>query len=191
MRKSREESSKTRAHIVATAAREFRRNGIAATGLNGLMSAAGLTHGGFYKHFSSKEQLVAEACQSIMISVIDALTERTRHEPPAERLAFFVNSYVSKQHRDNAEAGCGFASLGTELSRCSSETRDATSVGYRHLVQTLAGFFPDPDASDVLAKAQTLAVGMSGAIMLARAVGDAELSDQIIENTARTLLAAI
>lgn len=191
MRKSREEASKTRAHIIATAAAEFRRNGIAATGLNGLMSAAGLTHGGFYKHFSSKEQLVTEACAFFMTSVLETLADRARREPPGRRLAFFVNAYVSKQHRDNADAGCGFASLGTELSRCGSETREAVSAGYRHLIQILVSLFEDPDAPDVLAKAQTLAAGMTGAIVFARAVGDQGLSDQIVENAARTLLTAI
>ncbi len=65
MRKSAKEAANTRARIVATAAEKFREDGIVATGLNGLMGAAGLTHGGFYKHFASKDQLVAEVCSHL------------------------------------------------------------------------------------------------------------------------------
>src|ERR1700754_5003914 len=82
MRKSREETARTRERIIAAAGQEFRRNGIAATGLAGLMSAAGLTHGGFYKHFSSKDELVAEACGESINRVVDALAERAAQEPP-------------------------------------------------------------------------------------------------------------
>ncbi len=76
MRKSREETARTRARIVAAAGQEFRRSGIAATGLAGLRNAAGLTHGGFYKHFSSKDELVAQACGDAINGVLDALVER-------------------------------------------------------------------------------------------------------------------
>ena len=74
MRKSREEAAQTRKRIVTAASEEFRKNGIVATGLNDLMSAAGLTHGGFYKHFESKDQLVAEACaEAVETAILEML----------------------------------------------------------------------------------------------------------------------
>ena len=73
MRKSREEAAQTRKRIVTAASEEFRKNGIVATGLNDLMSAAGLTHGGFYKHFESKDQLVAEACAEAVKTILEML----------------------------------------------------------------------------------------------------------------------
>ena len=74
MRKSRQEAAKTRQRIVSAASSEFRRNGIVATGLSDLMSAAGLTHGGFYKHFESKDQLIAEACTAAVAALTEIMT---------------------------------------------------------------------------------------------------------------------
>ncbi|MFC4276340.1 TetR/AcrR family transcriptional regulator [Achromobacter aloeverae] len=191
MRKSREETARTRARIVAAAAEEFRRGGIAATGLASLMSAAGLTHGGFYKHFASKDQLVAEACASIMIDVTDTLAERALREPPDQRLAWFVHAYLSPRHRDDPAHGCGLAALGTELARSSAETRDVVTDGLSHLVEAIARLFDPPGGAHGRARAQTLAAGLVGAITLARAVNDPALSDELLANTASTLLASI
>ncbi|HEV3259824.1 MAG TPA: TetR family transcriptional regulator, partial [Gemmataceae bacterium] len=96
MRKSREEAAQTRKRIVTAASEEFRKNGIVATGLNDLMSAAGLTHGGFYKHFASKDQLVAEACAE---AVKTAILERLG--AAASEGAGAAAAYLSTGHRDN------------------------------------------------------------------------------------------
>lgn len=191
MRKTREETARTRARIVATAAEEFRRSGIAATGLASLMNAAGLTHGGFYKHFTSKDQLVAEACASLMTSVTDSLAERALQQAPKERLAWFIHAYLSPRHRDDAAHGCGLAALGAELARGTAQTRDVVTQGLDHLVEVIAGLFDPPGGADTRARAQALAASLVGAITLARAVNDPALSDELLANTARTLLASI
>lgn len=194
MRKSREETARTRARIVATAAEEFRRTGIAATGLASLMGAAGLTHGGFYKHFTSKDQLVTEACASLMMSGTDVLVERARKEPPGQRLAWFVNTYLSPRHRDDAAHGCGLAALGAELARGTEETREVVTEGLNHMVDAVASLMDLSDsaaAADTRARAQTLTAGLIGAMTLARAVNDAALSEELLANTAKTLLASV
>ena len=110
MRKSREEAAQTRRRIVEAASCEFRKNGIVATGLNDLMKAAGLTHGGFYKHFESKDQLVAEATTV----ALDALLEGMAAHPTINAA---VAAYLSTRHRDNPASGCPLVAIGSELSR--------------------------------------------------------------------------
>src|SRR4051795_12139686 len=139
MRKSREEAAQTRRRIVEAASCEFRKNGIVATGLNDLMKAAGLTHGGFYKHFESKDQLVAEACAQ----AADAMIGVMAHHPT---IGAAVAAYLSTRHRDNPAAGCPFASIGSELARTDEKTREAATVGFERLVETLAGKSGTEDA---------------------------------------------
>src|SRR5215469_1781589 len=105
MRKSREEAAETRKRIVQAAARQFREKGISATGLADLMKAAGLTRGGFYKHFASKDQLVVEATAAAVDSL---LKEMAAHSTFTSALA----AYLSAGHRDNPASGCPLAALG-------------------------------------------------------------------------------
>src|SRR5258707_8674779 len=107
MRKSREEAAQTRKRIVTAASEEFRKNGIVATGLNDLMRAAGLTHGGFYKHFASKDQLVAEACAEALKTILEMLAAAASEKGAA--------AYLSTGHRDNPATGCPLSATGSEL----------------------------------------------------------------------------
>ena len=117
MRKSREEAAQTRRRIVEAASCEFRKCGIVATGLNDVMKAAGLTHGGFYKHFASKDQLVAEATAS----ALDALLEGMAAHPTVSAA---VAAYLSTRHRDNpASASSAPAARRWRRRRCSSSKR--------------------------------------------------------------------
>ena len=134
MRKSKAEAAETRKRIVAAAAAEFRKNGIVATGLADLMKAAGLTHGGFYKHFESKDQLVAEACAEAGRELSEKVAANT-----AKGSA--VSSYLSTRHRDNPADGCPLAALGPELARCDEKTRAVATAGFERLVGILAGQF--------------------------------------------------
>src|SRR6516164_5547214 len=127
MRKSRDEAAKTRRRIVEAASREFRKNGIVATGLNDLMKAAGLTHGGFYKHFESKDQLVAEATTA----ALDALLEGMAAHPT---LNAAVAAYLSTRHRDNPASGCPLAGIGSELARSDREVREGATAGFVRLM---------------------------------------------------------
>ncbi|ARP81587.1 hypothetical protein CAL12_12745 [Bordetella genomosp. 8] len=187
MRKSREEAARTRERIIAAAGQEFRRNGIAATGLAGLMSAAGLTHGGFYKHFASKDELVAEACGKSINGVLDDLVERVAQEPPDRRLAAFLQSYLSVAHRDAPENGCGLAALGSELGRAGDATRAATTRAFERMADIIAGYLPDPQSPDARARARTIMAALIGTVAMARAMDDPALSDRLLEDARKSL----
>src|SRR5260221_10086197 len=110
MRKSREEAAQTRKRIVTAASGEFRKHGIVATGLNDLMSAAGLTHGGFYKHFESKDQLVAEACaEAVNTTILERLGAA------ASEGAGAAAAHLSTRHRDHPATRCPPAPIGSGL----------------------------------------------------------------------------
>jgi TetR/AcrR family transcriptional regulator, transcriptional repressor for nem operon len=179
MRKSREEAAETRRRIVQAAAREFRERGIVATGLADLMKAAGLTHGGFYKHFASKDQLVAEATVAAMDSI---LAELAAH--PTVNAA--VAGYLSTRHRDNPASGCPLAALGGELARSDEKARAAATAGFVRLVDILAGKAPTADARR---HALVTAVTMIGAVTMSRMVSDPQLSAEILDAAGKDLVA--
>lgn len=185
MRKSKLETAQTRQRIIATAAAEFRRNGINSTGLSDLMATAGLTHGGFYRHFSSKDQLVTEACASAIDAVATWFTGAPPDEGHRSGIETLVTAYLSANHRDNPAEGCPFAALGSELARADKDTRAVATEGMLRIVGLLAQQFPDmrPD----LAKRRALAAfaTMVGALTLARMVTDAKLSALLLREGAK------
>lgn len=189
MRKSKQETAQTRQRIVETAAAEFRRNGINATGLSDLMAAAGLTHGGFYRHFSSKDQLAAEACASAIDAVATWFTGPTSGERHRSGIEALVAGYLSANHRDNPSEGCPFAALGSELARADKDTRAVATEGMLRIMGLLAQQFPGmrPD----LAKRRALAAfaTMVGALTLARIVTDPKLSALLLREGAKQVTA--
>ena len=129
-----EEAAQTRKGIVTAASEEFRKNGIVATGLNDLMSAAGLTHGGFYKHFASKDQLVAEACAEAVKTILETLAATASEKGAA------AAAYLSTDHRDNPATGCPLSAIGSELARSDEKTRAAADL--LPLAFLVAGLYP-------------------------------------------------
>src|SRR5258708_14848906 len=119
--------------MVKAASGEFRKNGIVATGLNGLMKAAGLTHGGFYKHFESKDQLVAEACAEAVETILEMLAAAASEKGGA------AAAYLSTDHRDHPATGCPLSAIGSELARSDEKTRAAATAGFLKLVELMAG----------------------------------------------------
>src|SRR5262245_24267016 len=134
MRKSRIEAAKTRERIVTAAAAEFRQHGIAGTGLADLMKAAGLTHGGFYRHFKSKDQLVAEACSAAVATMAERVASSTSRERGRKGLEAAVADYLPKEHRDNPRDGCPLAALGSEMARADTQTPAPATRGFLRLV---------------------------------------------------------
>ena len=109
MRKSKQEAAKTRERIVTVAAEEFREHGIVATGLADLMSAAGLTHGGFYRHFDSKDELVKEASAAALAAMINGLAAAASGKRGRTGLKSVAAKYLSAEHRDHPREGCPLA----------------------------------------------------------------------------------
>ena len=183
MRKSREEAAQTRKRIVKSASEEFRKCGIVATGLNDLMSAAGLTHGGFYKHFESKDQLVAEACAEAVETVIFEILAAAAAEKGGVAAA-----YLSTAHRDNPAAGCPLSAIGSELARSDQKTRAAATAGFLKLVEIVAGQFGKIPPATARRRALVAVATMIGALTMSRIVTDPELSAEILK-VAKTSLA--
>ncbi len=178
MRKSREEAAQTRKRIVSAAAAEFRKNGIAESGLNDLMKGAGLTHGGFYKHFESKDQLVAEACAE----AIDGLIAKMIAAGPDAAAI-----YLSKSHRDNPQSGCPLAAIGSELTRCEEKTRAIASEGILRLVEVAAGLFESKTPAAARRRALVAVATMIGALTMSRIVTDPKVSAEILKEAEKSI----
>jgi TetR/AcrR family transcriptional repressor of nem operon len=182
MRKSKEEAARTRERIVTAAAAEFRRNGIVATGLNDLMNAAGLTHGGFYKHFESKDHLVTEACiQAVQSAIVEGLAAAASGGSGA------AAAYLSTSHRDNPAAGCPLSAIGGELARTDKKTRAVATDGFLRLVEIMASQFGKIPPAVARRRALVAVSTMIGALTMSRIVTDSELSAEILKEARRSL----
>jgi TetR/AcrR family transcriptional repressor of nem operon len=182
MRVSREQAQATRKRIVDTAGRMFREKGIHAVGLDAIMKEAGLTHGGFYGHFRSKDELVAEAIGQAMGETLKADDERPT-------LKDFVDGYLSSKHRDESGAGCPIAALGPELARLPDGKRGFATDYVRALIakmEELRANSGRPGRQEAIAELASLV----GALIMARAVDDAALSDEILSATRRATMEA-
>jgi TetR/AcrR family transcriptional repressor of nem operon len=181
MRKSKQETARTRERIVEAAAAEFREHGIAATGLAELMSAAGLTHGGFYRHFDSKGQLIEEACAEAIATMMDRLSAASQRSGRAG-LKAAATAYLSTQHRDNPRDGCPLAALGSELVRAEPRARAVATAGFRRMVDILAGQFDLARPSEARKRAMAAASTLVGALTMSRIVNDKALSESILRS---------
>ena len=176
MRVTREKAAENRARIVATAARLFREKGFDGVGLDAIMKEAGLTHGGFYGHFSSKEDLAAEA-------VTRAVEQGARWQSRYTNVADFVSDYLSESHFADRANGCVLAALGGDVARRGEGVRSGVTSYVRTALEWLAGLCRGTPAARRRRAITTLA-GVVGAMTLARAVEDPVLSDEIL-STAR------
>ncbi len=187
MKKSKIEAAETRRRIVKTAAAEFRRKGISATGLNDLMAAAGLTHGGFYRHFASKDQLIAEACAAALGTGGDTNETPTCPVLGSGGLEAILAKYLSTDHRDNPSEGCVLAGLGSELARSDVQTRAAATAGFLTLVEAFAQQYRRIKPQTAKERALVAVSAMIGAITLSRIVTDPKLSAAILRSTRKHL----
>src|ERR1700753_1669621 len=180
MRYSREHKLETHARIVKKASVRLREKGAHGIGVADLMKDAGLTHGGFYAHFNSREALVVEAFAHAM----DRSTEHWRNlaeQPPAEkRLATIVNSYLTTTHRDDPGHGCAVPTLGAEIARESPKTRRAFAAKLEQMIDMLAAQIPDVPRKAARRQAMAAIATMMGTLVMARVAGNGELSDEIL-----------
>ncbi|MDH6256510.1 TetR/AcrR family transcriptional regulator [Bradyrhizobium sp. BR13661] len=179
MRYDKGHKDETRRHILDVASAQFRQSGIAAVGLAGIMSEAGLTNGAFYTHFASKEDLVRAV-------LVDALTKREeRHKANLENgvaVETVIRDYLSTRHRDRAGSGCPTAALVAEIARHPKATRDAFTGKISDIVMLMAKQIRQGTAEERRRKAITIYSTMVGALQIARAVNDKQLSDEILQN---------
>jgi TetR/AcrR family transcriptional regulator, transcriptional repressor for nem operon len=173
MKVSREQVADNRRKILDAASRLFRARGFDAVSVAEVMKAAGLTHGGFYGYFKSKDDLIAHALSHAL------------EAPKAKRidLAEVVSDYLSSQHRADIEGGCPTAALASEVIRRSPDARAAMTAGLRRNLERLSAIAPGEDDARKRRNAVGSWASMVGAIVLARLSDDAALSDEILEQT--------
>jgi TetR/AcrR family transcriptional repressor of nem operon len=188
MRVSREKAAEHREQIIDAAGMLFRSKGFAGVGVADIMKAADLTHGGFYGHFASKDDLIAQASERSMVRAA-ANWRKVVAEAPDNPYAALLKHYLSQRHRDDPGHGCAFAALSGDASRCGKPVRDAFAQGLEPLIDILARVIPGRSRAARRRKAIAALAELVGALVLARAVGDDALSNEILDTARRELRA--
>jgi TetR/AcrR family transcriptional regulator, transcriptional repressor for nem operon len=181
MKVSRAEAAQNRERIIETAAKLFRERGFDGIGVAELMKSAGLTHGGFYGNFASKEDLMAQACARALEGSLDAMRQVIERDD-GNALSTIASAYLTPAHRDRPGEGCAMAALGAEAARHGSPVRAAFTQGVRPVVDILTQLVPAKSKRAKHEKALAIYASMVGALVLARAVDDAELSEEILQS---------
>jgi TetR/AcrR family transcriptional repressor of nem operon len=191
-RRSLQDKAKSHDRIVDIAAARIRESGTATPGVAEIMQAAGLTHGGFYKHFDSRDDLVAEAVERTFAQSQEGIAAVL--DGADDPLKAFVDWYVSAEHRDDAATGCGVVALGADAARADGRVRAAYTEQVERYIARLEQLLADSDVPpdsdgepDTRRRATVMLATLVGAVLVSRAVDDRALSDEIIRDV-RTAL---
>ena len=188
MRYSKEHKQETHARIVKKASVKLREKGAHGIGVADLMKDAGLTHGGFYAHFDSREALVIEAFNFAMDRANERWRKVAEEVTPEKRLATIVDGYLSAVHRDNPGQGCAIPALGAEIARESLKTRKAFSAKLEQMIDMMADQILDVPRKTARKQAMATVATMMGTIVMSRIAGNGELSDEILSAGRETVL---
>ena len=183
---SKAQKARTHKRIVAIASKRFREKGLAGFGIAELMKEAGLTVGGFYKHFDSRDELVAEAV-SAAFGIWQRQKEAAESGGQPFSFAKLIDDYLSDVHRKNPGKGCAFSTLAPEIARSDNRTRALTSGQVRNDLELIVGLLPGKDRHAARSRAILTFSALAGGMSLARAVSDESLSHEIL-NTVGDLL---
>lgn len=185
---SQESKTETHEKIVRAAARRLREVGLGGIGIADLMNEVGLTVGGFYKHFTSRDALVGEAIAG-MKSGWDAIFAEAAEKERPDGVTFdaLVDAYLDEQHRDRPGEGCLFAALGPEIARSGEEVRGVATRKLEVAFEKLAGVFGDRRAPAARASAIFVYAALVGAVSIARATNDEALSHEILSVVRKAL----
>jgi TetR/AcrR family transcriptional repressor of nem operon len=176
MRVSKDEKAKSHAAIVKTAAAMMRQNGILQTGVSDVMQAAGMTHGGFYRHFKTKDDLTAAAIAFAFDQTLENLETRVNKDGARDAAKRYAQHYLSAGHVNNAAAGCPVAALGTDGARLNSDVRQIFGDGAMRTVNAVAKAMPSQSQKQSLQVMATLV----GAVVIARSVGDHPIGKKVL-----------
>jgi len=180
MRYSREHKQETHARIVRKASVRLREKGAHGVGVADLMKEAGLTHGGFYAHFDSREALVIEAFAYAMDRSIEHWRKTVEQLPPEKRLSAIVESYLTTIHRDDPGRGCAVPTLGPEIAREGPKARRAFAAKLDQMIDLIADQIPDVPRKAARKQASATLATMIGALVLSRVAGHGEFSEDIL-----------
>jgi TetR/AcrR family transcriptional repressor of nem operon len=180
MKVTRQQVAKNRQRILEVAGKLFREKGFDGVSVADIMKGAGLTHGAFYGHFASKDDLAAQACANGVGKIQDTWTALAG-DNPADQLGAIVSAYATPDHRDDLGGGCVLAALGADAVRQPGAVRRAFTEGIRSTVAMLSMIAPGGSNTAQREKALATLAGLVGALTLARAADDPTLSDEILD----------
>ncbi|MBV9455900.1 MAG: TetR/AcrR family transcriptional regulator [Bradyrhizobium sp.] len=180
MRYSKEHKQETHARIVRKASVRLREKGAHGIGVADLMKEAGLTHGGFYAHFDSREALLIEAFAYAMDRSMEYWRKSTAETSPDKRLALIVDSYLNTAHRDDPGRGCAVPTLGADIVRESPKTRKAFAAKLEQMIDMIAEQMTDLPPKAARKQAAATLATMMGTLVLSRIAGSGEFSDEIL-----------
>jgi TetR/AcrR family transcriptional repressor of nem operon len=178
-RTDRSRKEETHERIVEAASRAIRRSGYAGTGVADIMKEAGLTHGGFYAHFDSREAMLAEAADRAGADGIAAVAKVAAAAPPEKALQTMIRTYLSREHLESIETGCAVAALGSEMPRQAPEVRSAATRRIKEMIDVVARQSPEWGQPGAHQRALVTAATLVGALVMARAVDDPRLSEAV------------
>jgi TetR/AcrR family transcriptional repressor of nem operon len=184
---TRTQKESTHERIVEAAARAIRRSGYNGTGVADIMKEAGLTHGGFYAHFPSREAMLAEAADRAGRDSVEMMERIAARTPPDKVLREMAKAYLSKDHLQGVEGGCATAALCSEMPRQAAEVRSAATRRIKEMIDLVSRQMPDWGQPAAHERALATVSMMVGALALARAVDDPRLSDAIREAALKQL----
>jgi TetR/AcrR family transcriptional repressor of nem operon len=183
---SRDEKAKSHDRIVEIASERIREDGTGAPGVAEIMNTAGLTHGGFYKHFGSRDELIAEAAERAFDDSRRAMAAAT--DGADDQLAALVDRYLSAEHRDNRASGCAVVGLGADAARAGAQVRSSYTELVRFYLAELERVIGSADGDAETRKRAVVALStLVGSLLLARSVDDATLSDELLRDVRTTL----
>ncbi len=191
MKVSKLQAAENRKRVLDVAGKLFRERGFDGVGVADLMKQAGLTHGGFYGQFGSKEDLIIEALSRAFDENIDRWSEvakQAERKETGSAIKAITTAYLSKTHRDQPSIGCVMASLGVDVARQSPTVRDHLTSGFRAFVSSMTRLFANKPAEIRHEKALALTASLVGGLILARAVDDEMLSEEIMQAVAKNIL---
>lgn len=169
--------------IVDAAARAIRRSGYSGTSVADIMGQAGLTHGGFYAHFPSRDAMLAEAADRAGAESVETFTRIAATAPKLHGLQRMMAAYLSKEHVQNVESGCPVAAVGSEMPRQAPQVRHAATMRIKEMIDVVARQLPEWGQPEAHERALLIVSAMAGALLLARAVDDPKLSDALLTAT--------
>jgi len=181
MRYSKDHKAETHERIVRHASAQLREKGTRGVGVADLMKEAGLTHGGFYAHFDSREDLVIEAIAHAMDQTTERWGKQFQDKAVADRLAMLVDSYLTTSHRDHPEKGCAIPALAGDIARESPKTRRVFLGKLEHMIALFAGQASDPSSAEARQKAIGTIATLMGSVVLARVAGNGAFSQEVLD----------
>jgi TetR/AcrR family transcriptional regulator, transcriptional repressor for nem operon len=180
----------THDRIVEVAARAIRRSGYNGTGVADIMKEAGLTHGGFYAHFASRDALLAEAADRAGRESVERMERVAAASAPGAALQAMAEAYLSQEHLEGVETGCATAALASEMRRQAPPVRRAATRRIKEMIDLISRQMPDWGEPDAHERALATASTLVGALVLARAVDDPRLSSALREAALKHLVPA-